>query len=227
MGKRELNKKIFCIFLFVLVIFISCKNNPDSKLVYTEENTIKNSIILRESNITWSRELEPDRLSTKVSKENSSISDDVEYNLDVIRILKNFQKPLYPEFINFGKLDISQLNISVKEKLNSFCSDLSKSCNVAVDSYFNNQYLFNYIFFKQELKNGWKAHFNSEYPELLKDDEQIFDKWVFGQPFKGDEIIQIPVRFYCKHGTVDITLYLNNLKQNSIYQITIDRWEKV
>lgn len=55
---------------------------------------------------------------------------------------------------------------------------------------------------------------------------KLFSKWIIGEPFYGEKILQIPLRFYCNEGTVDVTLYLNK-ENNKIYQITIDRWVKV
>ena len=45
--------------------------------------------------------------------------------------------------------------------------------------------------------------------------------------FSSEEIIQIPVRLYCKYGTIDVTLYLNKQKSNAVSLITIDRWNKL
>ena len=50
---------------------------------------------------------------------------------------------------------------------------------------------------------------------------------MIGQPFTGNDIMQIPVRFYCNYGTIDVTIYMNPNGNNEFYQITIDRWEKV
>ena len=57
--------------------------------------------------------------------------------------------------------------------------------------------------------------------------EMLFSKWIIGEPFSSEEIIQIPVRLYCKYGTIDVTLYLNRQKSNAVNLITIDRWKKV
>ena len=57
--------------------------------------------------------------------------------------------------------------------------------------------------------------------------EMLFSKWIIGEPFFSDEIIQIPLRLYCKYGTIDVTLYLNRQKSNAVNLITIDRWKKV
>jgi len=219
-----------CLFLisFIFLFFtLSCNNEAEQKLTFLEEDTIKKSVKTKESNITWSKEIEGERLSQDLSPVNSKVSSEVEYNMDVMKVLPDFQKPQYPEFENFGKLDISELNYSAKEKIVQFCTDFSKGSNSSVQSYFNNQYIFNYVFFMDEIKKDWITEFGEEYPEKMEEEQVLFDKWILGQPFMGEEIIQIPVRFYCKQGTLDITLYLNSKKQYSIYQITINRWEKV
>ena len=57
--------------------------------------------------------------------------------------------------------------------------------------------------------------------------EKLFSKWIIGEPFFSEEIVQIPVRLYCKYGTIDVTLYLNRQNSNAVNLITIDRWKKI
>jgi len=215
---------IFLSIIFI-ILFLSCKNNTESKLSFTEENTIKNTVKEKEQSITWSKELEGDRLSEKVSSSNNKVSSEVIYNIDVVNILSDFQSPIYPEFENFGKLDTTSLSGAAKEKIISFCNGLADLNKQQLQSSFNSKYIFNYVFFLEELKNNWKNNFNEDFPEELKEDEKLFSKWIIGEPFNGEEIIQIPVRFYCKQGTLDVTLYLNIKQQYSIYQAAISGWK--
>lgn len=219
--------KYFYLLISILIffIFVACKNNTDSKLSYSEENTIKQSIKEKESNITWSIELESNRLLDRVNLKNNNLSDDVEFNMEVMKVLPGFQESIYPEFDKFGSLNTSKLKFSVKEKINDFCKTLSDGKINSLDSYFASNYIFNYVFFKKDLLDLLKDNFNFVFSE--EESVIIFDKWILGEPFMGEKLLQIPVRFYCNQGFIDVTLYLNSELQNSIYQITLDRWEKV
>jgi hypothetical protein len=70
-------------------------------------------------------------------------------------------------------------------------------------------------------------HKKTESESESETEEGIFTKWLFGEPFIGSEIIQIPVRFYATCGIIDMTVFLNSSGNNEIYQITINRWKKV
>ena len=151
------------------------------------------------------------------------------------QITSDYQKPVYPELDDFGSLDTSSIKPQIKEKLNSFCTKLSEASILETVSFFNNKYLFGYVFFRKDFEDGWKKNFKNDFPakksktenEEAENKNTIFDKWIFGQPFNGVDVIQIPVRFYCKYGTIDVTIYMNPNGNNEFYQITIDRWERV
>ena len=79
------------------------------------------------------------------------------------------------------------------------------------------------MFFINDFEEGWKKNFSKNIPAP----EKRFKKWIYGEPFNGAEIIQIPVRFFSDYGTIDMTVFLNANGNNEFYQITIDRWQKV
>lgn len=294
------NKLFFCSSMLCLFLLTACNNATESKLSYTDNETVRNVIKQKESEISWTKELEPDRLLEDYSSDNLVNDELISFTPDVAKILKNYNKKQYPELIDFGKLDTSSLPYSVLEKINNFCEAVSLDIYSGPESFFNSSYKFNYVFFKNDFINDWEKNFEVEFPfsfeveQELKEkkqkndqinskiknieeklqkyqewkeskknlDEQtdefsidtligmeepietaddiielkkelveieefhLFNKWLIGEPFIGDEIIEMPVRYYCNQGTVDITLYLNQKKQNSIYQITIDRWCK-
>ena len=239
------SKSIFLIFsIFAL---FSCKNTTESKLVYTENDTVKSEIKNREGNITWTFDIEEERLSSNISRTAWPLAENVPYSPDYLRLSKKFQKAVFPELLDFGSLDTSSMRQSAKEKINNFCTKLSSAPLAEAGSFFNSKYIFSYVFFRQELENGWTKNFKQEIPVIKapekkaesekSDDENseeeaepeitIFNKWMIGQPFTGNDIMQIPVRFYCNYGTIDVTIYMNPNGNNEFYQITIDRWEKV
>ena len=201
----------------------SCSNAPETKLVYTETDTIKQSVREREQTITWTQELEGEVLSERITKDSMKLGPDVVYGRDIYKISKSTQKPVYPSIEGFGSLDTSNLKISVKEKIEKFCEELSSKDYSGISAYFSSKYLFNYVFFIKDFEEGWKKNFSEELPE----EHPYFNKWIYGQPFNGVDIIQIPVRFYADCGTIDMTVFLNSGGNNEFYQITIDRWKKV
>lgn len=220
----------------MISISLSCKNNTEPKLVYTENDTIKKSVKAREQGITWTQELEKERLTEKITRASKELGAEVPYNKELFKISKDNQSPVYPEFNDFGSLDTRNLRPSLKEKMNNFCKSLSSEKHSGADAFFSRKYIFNYVFFIKDLEEGWKNNFDTDYPEIKEDkskkkegeaEQGLFTKWTFGEPFIGSEIIQIPVRFYATCGTIDMTVFLNSSGNNEIYQITINRWKKV
>lgn len=242
-------KKSVChnILLSSLIIFstliYSCKNTSETKLVYTESDTIKKSVKEKEQGITWTQELESNRLTEKITRSSMKLGSDVAYTKELFKISNTNKAPVYPELSDFGSLDTRNLRNSVRDKLNNFCTSFSSENHSGAESFFSRKYLFNYVFFVNEVESNWKTNFGKEYPNEKKEDDTsskskenkdeqsessaLFTKWTFGEPFIGSEIMQIPVRFYATCGIIDVTVYLNSSGNNEIYQITIDRWKKV
>lgn len=212
-------KKFVFIFSFVIFSLCSCKNNTETKLIFSESDTIKNTVKSKENNITWSKELEGERLQTPVNEKNENLSKDIEISTEVLKILENQKKSVYPSFDNFGSLDTSKLNNSAKEKITEVCTILLDSDISSLSSHFESKYLFNCVFFINELQTTWKEKFYKDFSG--------FTKYILGEPFIGEQIIQLPIRFYCNTTTLDVTLYLSKENNYSIYQIKIDRWGQI
>ena len=210
-------------FLSLLFNTTSCSNTQESKLVYSESNTIKQNVKEKEQDITWTLELEEDRLSKTITRDSMVIGQDVFYNIELFKIDRDKQKPVYPSFTDFGSLDTSSLNPLVKNRIKTFIESFSSENHNGSDAAFSRKYVFNYVFFLNDFEAGWKKNFNEEIPDPSK----LFTKWILGEPFNGADIIQIPVRFYTDYGTIDMTLFLSAYGSNEFYQITIDRWQKV
>ena len=249
-----MKKKFFYLFLISSILlsaafFISCKNNTtETKLVYTENNTIKQSVKEKEQDITWTLELDEDRLLQDVTRNSVNIDSTVVYNSDLMKIINSYRGPVYPEIEDFGSLDTSRLNPATREKITNFCNAISDTLYSGGDAFFSKKYLFNYVFFRNELISQWEENFGEEFPEdynkeikkqenntdseksdlfeTTKKRKPLFNKWIFGAPFIGSELLQIPVRFFTDCGIIDMTLFLSSSGNNEFYQITIDRWKK-
>ena len=206
-----------------LILLFSCSNSQESKLVYTESNTIKRSVKEKELEITWTQELEGERLSKKITRGSMELGPDVLYDKELFKIQTKQPAPVYPSISEFGSLDTSRLRTSVKNKLDDFCTAFFLVLHTGAASFFSSKYIFNYVFFMTDLEADWSKNFGKKLPE----EGQLFTKWIYGEPFNGADIIQIPVRFYADCGTIDVTVFLNSTGNNEFYQITIDRWKKV
>ncbi len=221
--KKKLQFPIFIISILILSLCLfSCSNVQESKIVYSENDTLKQSVKDREQTITWTQEIEGELLTETITKDSMKIGSDVTYGRELYKISKTIQNPVYPSFYDFGSLDTRSLKASVKEKLDKFCEAFSSEDHKNADYSFSRKFLFNYVFLLKDFEDGWKKNFSKELPE----GKAFFTKWIFGQPFNGPDIIQIPVRFYADCGTIDMTVFLDSGRNNEIYQISIDRWKK-
>ena len=225
--EKSLKKKFnFFIILFSIItasfFLFSCNNAQESTVIVQENNTIKKAVQDKEFEITWTQELENERLSQIITRNSTQIGSDVPYNKDLFKITGS-DTPVYPYIAEFGSLDTSNMYLSVKDKLNQFCKAFSEPAHTGAEECFSQKYIFNYVFFVKDFEDGWQKHFGTD--EISE--EGYFTKWIFGEPFNGSDIIQIPVRFYSDCGTIDVTVFLNSHGNNEFYQITIDRWQKV
>ena len=266
-------KKSFSFFLYffvsLLFCFTSCKVASKTELSYTNVETIKNEIAEIDKTLSWNKEIEPQRLVSNADWFNESITFQIEKNVELLKII-NSNSSVYPEFEDFGSLNDSLVNADLYKKIEQIFVSVSNNIYNGPETYFDSNYLYNYVFFREDLKEGWKKNFHKDFPHIVdykdsedskkentgkatqsseennsvenKSEEQtkqpeekktviqkekLFSKWIIGEPFFSEEIVQIPVRLYCKYGTIDVTLYLNRQNSNAVNLITIDRWKKI
>lgn len=255
-------------FISLLFCFISCKVASKTELSYTNVETIKKEIAEMDKTLTWNKEIEPQRLVLNNDWFKDTVNQQIEKNIELLKIV-NTNVNVYPEFENFGSLNDSLVDVNLYNTIENIFVSISNNIYNGPETFFDSQYLYNYVFFREDLKEGWKKNFNKDFPHVFdykdsddeikkntdfnvptseenntKDDcenkqsiqseekkiiqkEKLFLKWIIGEPFSSEEIIQIPVRLYCKYGTIDVTLYLNKQKSNAVSLITIDRWNKL
>lgn len=255
-------------YISLLFCFISCKVASKTELSYTNVETIKEEIVEIDKTLTWNKEIEPQRLVLNNDWFKDTVNQQIEKNIELLKIV-NTNVNVYPEFENFGSLNDSLVDVNLYNTIENIFVSISNNIYNGPETFFDSQYLYNYVFFREDLKEGWKKNFNTDFPHIFdykdsddeikkntdfnvptseenntKDDcenkqsiqseekkiiqkEKLFSKWIIGEPFSSEEIIQIPVRLYCKYGTIDVTLYLNKQKSNAVSLITIDRWNKL
>ena len=266
-----MKKKYFFPVIFyisLLFCFISCKVASKTELSYTNVETIKEEIVEMDKTLTWNKEIEPQRLVLNNDWFKDTVNQQIEKNIELLKIV-NTNVNVYPEFENFGSLNDSLVDVNLYNTIENIFVSISNNIYNGPETFFDSNYLYNYVFFREDLKEGWKKNFNTDFPHIFdykdsdheikkntdfnvptseekntKDDfenkqsiqseekkiiqkEKLFSKWIIGEPFSSEEIIQIPVRLYCKYGTIDVTLYLNKQKSNAVSLITIDRWNKL
>ena len=190
---------------------MSCSDYRNEIEEEIEVKTIKNYVSDIENQTVWSVELEKDRLSQKLENASEFISDGKSLTKDNAKILKNFKSALYPSFSEFGSLDISNVEQKYLDFANKICASVVEMNKETLYSYFPVNYRYNCIFFLNQ---------------MAKDPDLIFQRYIIGEPFKNENLIQFPVRFYCNMGYVDVTLYLSSKQENSLYNIKIVKWEK-
>lgn len=268
---------LFFSFTLILLINISCKNASSSKLEYNDQETVKDEVKNFENELTWTKTIDEEILANSLKTDDKYTKSKLTINPDLFKINKNNNTAIYPELKNFASLDTSILNKAVKLKINKFLNALNSDIYSGPEVYFESKFIFNYIFFRNDLIQGWKNNFNTDFPyseadykesreikdrnskiikqkqeieerkkiakengediteeikniklDKLEDEKElkIFEKWIMGQAFIGPDITSIPIRFYCKDGTIDVTLYISNSEKNEFYQITIDTWSK-
>ena len=135
---KNLRKSIYILSSgIILFSTIACKNTSETKLVFSDNDTIKQSVKDREQGITWTQELEKDRLSQTITRNSIELGLEVPYTKEVFKINKSNQSPVYPEYSDFGSLDTRNIRPSIKEKMNNFCSSLSSENHNGADAFFS------------------------------------------------------------------------------------------
>ena len=200
---------------FLAVVFIlfsfSCTNNQESVLK-NQNNTLKNTISEKTKNVTWTKEIEGNRLNENIVK-NEIANKNVSLSPEFFSSINNYKKDTYPELKNGTSLDISQVNKDLLEYVNNFSNDFCKGIE-NIENYINSSYIFNYIFFLSDFKS------------IFDDENQTFDKFLLCQPFISEELIQFPIRFYNKKDYIDLSVYINYSSGYNVFQIEIAGWEK-
>jgi hypothetical protein len=219
-----MKKSVFIAPFIISLIFFSCSNAREMNEDISEVYTIKNVVTQIGNETVWSVELEKDRLTLPVNESAPFIPEGHTLTTENAKLSSSLKPAVYPSFENFGSLDISTLEYKHLETARNICSQLSQWNQEKLFGSFPSNYRFNYIFFADELKKGWKDNFNVSFPE--EEEIKLFDRWIFGEAVILDNLIQFPVRFYCNPGYVDVTLYMSPEKENTLYNIKIERWEK-
>ena len=163
------------------------------------------------------------------------------YYLKEVRTLEGYVP--YNEKIEIDVHVNEQINVTVN---NSKEKNIEVSKDVTGDgqNLFVNKFNMNYVFFINDLIEGWNSYFCEDFPQsklLITDEEQknqnieieeketieqIFENWIIGKPYISDNLIEVPVRIFCKPGKIDVIMYMNTQEPSALYQINFTKWNK-
>ena len=219
-----MSKSLLLLTVFFPLCFFSCSHSKELLDDADDLYTIKSLVSQIENQTVWADELEKDRLTRPVQEDVPYIPEGHTLTKENAKLSSILKSAVYPEFKDFGSLDISLIEYKHLESAGNICSQLSEWNQEKLFGFFSSNYRFNYIFFADELKKGWKDNFDVSFPE--GEEIKLFDRWILGQAAILENLIQFPVRFYCNTGYVDVTLYMSPDKENTLYNIKIERWEK-
>ncbi len=207
-------EKAFGLFSFIVFLFVSC-STPQNSVLTSQEDTLRAALKDKSNKTIWTKEIEPERLTAKLNSDIKVANRDM-ISPQMLSSIKYLQPPVYPEIKGYASLDYSGINESLLKELNDFSEALCKSTE-NLESFFEPDYFFNYVFFKADLE---------EIEKSLKKDEIFFDRYLICKTFESEDIIQVPMRFYNKKDFVDLSVYLTYHNGYKITQIEVIRWGK-
>lgn len=205
-----------CIFS---ILFFACSNNTPSKLVSSNENNLRDTIGNKEKNVKWTSSLDEEKLSENIERF-EEISSSINLSTDLMMVINNNSEKVYPYLENFENLNDSKLKTQWINIINQVIDALNTDVYSCPEELFENRFIFNYIFFVNDLKEKWKENFGVDFSN-----DTLIEKYLFGEPCICEDIIQIPVKLFTNKGSVNIIVYLNNQQDYLINQIELSGWE--
>lgn len=230
----------FSILFTVIVLGITGCSSKDKKSDSDSDLTLRAQSEKRFKEIEWTDPIEQDRLTQNIST-TQTIADTIKLT-PVIFLCSNYAKtiePVYPNLDGFGNLDISDLPDEIKLSVTSFSENLCTGS--ANDELMMAGSVYELALFESDLKNEWKNVFLEEFPsppeeksageESSESGEEekpkyVFDSYIIGNGFEQNSLYELPVRFKCTRGFVDVMLYYYRERVDwKINQIKILRME--
>lgn len=213
------NKRYFYIFICFSFCFFTGCSKKNSIISIDNESSLKLAVETKNNEAFWIDELEGDILTKNISS-NQYLSNGIEPDFDVLSCLHNSKTEIYPYLDNNFSTDISSFDPKLLAFVKKICTSLKN--NSSLESYFDSEYIFNYVFFKQDLADNWNHSFGVKFPT-----KNHFDKYIICSENDSFDFTQIPVRMYNKFGFIDIILTITtNEKKLNVKDIKIIKWEK-
>ncbi len=202
--------------LSVVFILFSC-SNPQASGIKTPDSTLRSEVSEKSQKTVWTKDIESERLNAKLNQF-INIADKNLMSPQLVQSIKGVTAPVYPQIKELASLDTTGMNSVLLNTIKEFCDALKEGTdNLSV--WFDSEYFFNYVFFQKDLSEVWNVE--------VKEGEQLFDRFVICSAFEGDELIQVPVRFYKGKEYIDLSVFLSYHVGYKINQIEIIRWGKL
>lgn len=197
------------------LVLAGCKNNQVETVAASQIETLKKNVKQKAEGESWTNTLNENKDFEVEDKLSSYVSKSVEN----YRILSPIANPVYPELADFTSIDLSiynKINISFLKK---FCSQFAKDCKSDLSEFFDEEYRFTYVLFRNDLNNLLINEYNLE-------KAPVFETWVIG---KGDlstnsNFIQVPILFKSENYNLYLKLLLNP-DTNLFYEMQVSKWE--
>ena len=221
-GNKIRSVSIF-IVLSLLFTAVSCANSHTVNLSDNSGETLRSQADTKNREILWTRELESMRLVQDITH-TDSMDKAVKLTLQTVVVSAVQTQPVYPFIDGFGSLDTSLVTQDIRTVLDTFCR--SVSTGLSADVCMADGCLYSYVLFADDLKSGWKSSFGEDIPEV-SENAPLFTRMIYGAPFIDDADYEIPVRFECRKGYIDLLLYFGKTAGGyKINQIEIQKWGK-
>lgn len=218
-------KKDFVVISLIFSIFLfGCSNSQTSENETYLTQTIKSVVKTKDEDEIWTEELEATRLSFSLNENKDIIAENVHTSPNVYKILEDYKSPVYPTLFNFTSLDVSLIDDFSLSKIKEFCTYIAGSQISAVSNFFNNDYKFNYVFFKNNLQKIYTQNFGEN---AFDGSEILFENYHIGKPIFDDDgnFMQVPLLFENQKGKLYLEILVNPKESNIIYQSIILKWE--
>ncbi len=213
----------------VLLLFCSCKHKQKEIISIDEDQTIKKLISTKESETLWTREIEGEILNENISQI-KGVGNSIQVTPEIMNINEILDVEVYPAIKNFYVLDTTSMDKSLLNNIKAFGEAICKDVCKGPEKFFKKELHFTYTFFKVALQENWESIFNEtctfSFDELVYGSKKItvFDKYLIGKEYKGQDFIEVPVRLYKKNRYVDIIIYVEESKDFSFSNIEIKDW---
>lgn len=218
-------KKDFVVISLIFSIFLlGCSNNQSVENETYLVQTIKSVVQTKDADEIWTEELEASRLSSSLNENKDIIAENVHISPNVYKILEDYKSPVYPTLFDFTSLDVSLIDGLSLSKIKQFCTYIADSQISSVSNFFNNDYKFNYVFFKNNLQKIYTQNFGEN---AFDGSEILFENYYIGKPIFDEDgnFMQVPLLFENQKGKIYLEILVNPKETNIIYQAIILKWE--
>lgn len=206
----------FVLFSLLFVLFFSCSNSQNTKLINIDSDTLKKKINKIDEDVIWTKDIEPEILSTKIEN-HEDLKSNITSSVQIYNVLNTNKNRVYPFIENFGSLNDEYVSSSLRSFLDDFFASIKEDFSENCVKLFSNEHLFSYVLFKNDIQNKWMEFFDKE--------EILFTSYLIGEPFYYEDTIELPLRLYFQKGFVYLTIHILEKSGYQIYQIDINRWE--